>query len=99
MARKRAQKAPAAKERAFLFSLHDAAVWASIFCATLAAYWPALHGGPVWDDASHITSPALASWQGLARIWFHLGATQQYYPLLHSVFWAEHRIWGAAMPG
>ena len=22
------------------------------------------------------------------------GATQQYYPLLHSAFWVEHRLWG-----
>lgn len=98
MARKRptAGGKPAAWKNA---SLRDAAVWASIFCATAAAYWPALRGGPVWDDASHLTSPALASWQGLARIWFHLGATQQYYPLLHSAFWAEHRTWGGAMLG
>jgi tetratricopeptide (TPR) repeat protein len=53
----------------------------------------------VWDDSSHITGPALASWEGLARIWFHLGATQQYYPLLHSAFWAESRLWGGAMLG
>jgi tetratricopeptide (TPR) repeat protein len=37
--------------------------------------------------------------QGLWRIWFELGATQQYYPLLHSAFWLEHRIWGDAVLG
>jgi len=31
---------------------------------------------------------------GLGRIWFELGATQQYYPVLHSAFWIEHRLWG-----
>jgi 4-amino-4-deoxy-L-arabinose transferase-like glycosyltransferase len=30
----------------------------------------------------------------LYRIWFDLGATQQYYPLLHSAFWVEHKLWG-----
>ena len=79
--------------------MRDAAVWASIFCATLIAYWPALRGGLVWDDASHVTSPALQSVQGLWRIWFDLRATQQYYPLLHSAFWIEHRIWGDAVLG
>jgi len=90
---------PARKERTPGFRLQDAATWASIFCATLAAYWPALRGGLVWDDASHVTSPALASLHGLWRIWFDLSATQQYYPLLHSAFWMEHRIWGGAALG
>jgi tetratricopeptide (TPR) repeat protein len=58
-----------------------------------------LHGGLVWDDASHVTRPALASFHGLWRIWFDLGATQQYYPLLHTAFWMEHRIWGDAVLG
>src|SRR6185369_12767953 len=31
------------------------------------------------------------------RIWFDLGATQQYYPVTHSAFWIEHRVWGDAM--
>ena len=43
--------------------------------------------------------PALRSWHGLYRIWFDLGATQQYYPLLHSVFWIEHKFWGDATLG
>lgn len=70
-----------------------------IFCAALAAYWPALRGGVLWDDGSHITAPALRSLHGLWRIWFDLGATQQYYPLLHSAFWVEHRLWGDAVLG
>ena len=36
---------------------------------------------------------------GLGRIWFDLGATQQYYPVLHSAFWLEHRLWGDAAGG
>ena len=38
--------------------------------------------------------PELRSLGGLWRIWSELGATQQYYPLLHSAFWLEHRLWG-----
>jgi tetratricopeptide (TPR) repeat protein len=67
--------------------------------AALAAYWPALRGGLVWDDNAHVTAPALQSLHGLWRIWFSLGATQQYYPLLHSAFWLEHRLWGDAVLG
>jgi protein O-mannosyl-transferase len=61
---------------------------------TAAAYWPALRGGFVWDDDGHVTRPELQSLHGLARIWFEPGATQQYYPVLHSLFWVEHRLWG-----
>ena len=75
------------------------AVYASIFCATLIAYLPALHGTFLWDDDAHITRPDLQSLHGLWRIWFDLGATQQYYPFLHSAFWLEHRIWGDAALG
>ena len=70
-----------------------------IFAATLAAYWPALHGTLLWDDAGHITRPDLRSLAGLMRIWFEPGATQQYYPLLHSAFWLEHKLWGDATLG
>ena len=73
--------------------------WVLLFCATLIAYGPALRGEMVWDDNAHITSPSLRSLHGLWRIWFEPGATQQYYPLLHSAFWIEHRLWGDFMPG
>ncbi len=53
----------------------------------------------LWDDDGHITRPELRSWHGLWRIWFELGATQQYYPLLHSAFWVEHRLWGDSVLG
>jgi len=39
------------------------------------------------------------SLDGLRRIWFEIGATQQYYPLLHSAFWIEHLAWGDATVG
>ena len=67
--------------------------------APLIAYWPALRGGTLWDDSSHITAPDLQSLHGLWRIWFELGATQQYYPVLHSAFWIEHRLWGDSVLG
>jgi tetratricopeptide (TPR) repeat protein len=66
---------------------------------TLLAYLPVLHGGFLWDDNFHVTQPEMQSGEGLKRIWCELGSTQQYYPLLHTAFWAEHRLWGDAVVG
>src|SRR5688572_5259971 len=70
-------------------------VCALVFIAVFVAHGPALTGEFLWDDQpGHVTRPELRSLDGLRRIWFELGATQQYYPLLHSAFWLEHRLWG-----
>jgi tetratricopeptide (TPR) repeat protein len=76
-----------------------AAVFAVLLAATLVIYFPCLAGGLLWDDAGHVTNAELQSWPGLWRIWFEPGATQQYYPLLHSAFWLQHQLWGDATPG
>jgi len=70
-----------------------------LVAAVIFAYQPAWHGGFVWDDESHVTRPELRTLGGLARIWMQLGATEQYYPLVHSVFWVEHRLWGDSTLG
>jgi tetratricopeptide (TPR) repeat protein len=75
------------------------AMFALFAVVALAAYAPALKGEFLWDDLGHVTHPALQSWSGLLRIWFEPGTTQQYYPLLHSAFWFEHRLWGDATLG
>jgi tetratricopeptide (TPR) repeat protein len=67
---------------------------ALLFCATVLAYLPALSGDFIWNDSAYVTAPALRSLSGLIRIWTDLGATEQYYPLLHSFFWVQHRLWG-----
>ncbi len=74
--------------------LRATAACAAIFAAAFAAYVPAIRGGFIWDDDAHVTKAALRSVEGLGRIWFEIGATQQYYPVLHSAFWIEHRLWG-----
>jgi len=66
----------------------------ALVVVTLGVYAPAWHGGVLWDDKGHLTAPALQSLAGLWRIWFDLGATQQYYPAVHSAFWVMHRLWG-----
>ena len=69
-------------------------VLAGLLLITLAAYLPVWHGGMLWDDDAHLTRAGLRSLGGLWRIWFDLGATQQYYPVAHSAFWVMHRLWG-----
>ena len=68
----------------------------AIFAACLVVYAPALQAGFVWNDGDYVTAPALRTWAGLGRIWFKVGATEQYYPLLHSAFWLEFQGWGKA---
>lgn len=67
---------------------------AALVLVVLFAYQPAWHGGELWDDDGHITQPELRSADGLRRIWFEIGATQQYYPIVHSAFWLFHHLWG-----
>jgi tetratricopeptide (TPR) repeat protein len=70
-----------------------------ILLATLVAYLPALRGAVLWDDDANLTKPELQSAAGLYQIWAVPGATQQYYPLLHTAFWIEHKLWGDATIG
>jgi tetratricopeptide (TPR) repeat protein len=95
----RRDKAPLPKAHSPAIALRNAGRFALIFSATLLAYLPALRGGILWDDNMHLTRTDMRSLHGLWRIWFDLGATQQYYPLLHSAFWLEHRLWGDAVLG
>jgi tetratricopeptide (TPR) repeat protein len=70
-----------------------------LLIAVIFVYQPVWHGKPIWDDDAHLTPPGLRSSQGLARIWIEPGATQQYYPLVHSLFWVEYKLWGDSTPG
>jgi len=63
---------------------------------TFLAYSRVATAGLIWNDGDYVTQPRLRSLDGLRRIWCEPGATQQYYPVLHSVFWLEHRLWGGA---
>ncbi len=61
---------------------------------TLVVYSPIRHAGFIWDDDDYVTrNTTLSEPGGLARIWFKLGATPQYYPLVFSSFWIEHKLW------
>lgn len=60
---------------------------------TFLVYAPAWNGQPIWDDEIHITRPELRSLDGLTRIWTDPSAAPQYYPLLHTLFWLEYKLW------
>lgn len=67
---------------------------ALVFVLAFICYWPALNGEFLWDDDNYVTPEGLRSWRGLWLIWTEVLATQQYYPVLHTAFWIEHRLWG-----
>jgi len=73
--------------------------FALIYIGLVAVYWPALRGRLLWNDPDYVTRPELQALHGLSRIWLEPGATEQYYPLLHSAFWLEHRLWGETSLG
>ncbi len=75
-------------------NLRDLGLAALVICLTFGAYLPSLGGEFIWNDSDYVTAPALRSLAGLGAIWFRLGATEQYYPLLHSFFWVQHRLFG-----
>ncbi len=66
----------------------------AVVAVVFLVYQPAWHAGFIWDDDAHVTPPELRSWHGLWRIWFEVGAVQQYYPLLHTVSWLEYPLFG-----
>ena len=73
--------------------------YAGFLAVTLIAYYPSLHGTLLWDDEAHVTRPGLRDLHGLWAIWADPKATQQYYPLLNTAFWIEHKVWGDAVLG
>ena len=82
----------------WLFS-QDWFLWLILAAAIAISYHPAWNGRLIWDDQGHITRPDLRSFEGFREIWTKPGATQQYYPVVHSIFWLEYRLWGDATPG
>ena len=71
----------------------------ALIIVVFLAYQPAWRGGLLWDDDAHVTCPELRSCQGLWWIWSEPEVTLQYYPLLHTAFWVEHKLWGDSTLG
>jgi len=84
------------EESSFNITIDIQTLWRGLLLlvATFVSHWQAIGGGFIWDDDAHITRLDLRGVEGLWAIWTKLGATQQYYPLVHSFFWFEHLFWG-----
>jgi hypothetical protein len=82
---------------AYFRRAHSSALPLLVFAPAGACCWPALPGGQLWDDPAHLTRPGLRSWAGLGHVGT-VGVTQEYYPVLFSAFWLEHRLWGDSLP-
>jgi protein O-mannosyl-transferase len=76
-------------------ALNRDVLWGLLLAAaTFLVYQPAWNGKPVWDDDVHMTSQELRSLDGLAHLWTQPSKKVQYFPLVHTVFWVESRLWG-----
>lgn len=73
---------------------------AALAMIALTAHLPSLRCGFIWDDREYVTNNrTMLDLDGLKAIWFQPRATPQYYPLVLSSFWIEHRLWGLAPTG
>lgn len=65
-----------------------------LIAATIAAHYPAIRSGFIWDDNLSLYENALVKApDGLYRFWFTTEA-MDYWPLTSTMFWLEWRIWG-----
>ncbi|MFC1514923.1 tetratricopeptide repeat protein, partial [Candidatus Omnitrophota bacterium] len=67
---------------------------ALIIILSLGVYVSSLGNGFIWDDDQYLyDNPLVQDSQGLKDIWFSY-KTPQYYPLVFTTFWVEHKLWG-----
>jgi len=73
---------------------HAVAAAIAIVVATVAAYYPALGGGFIYDDTALLVyNPVIHASDGLWRIWFTTAAID-YWPVFNSALWLQWRLWG-----
>ncbi|MCC6579479.1 MAG: tetratricopeptide repeat protein [Phycisphaeraceae bacterium] len=92
----RRERLPLAKIIALIWNRRDISWLAPMLLVamTVATYMPAALCGYIWDDDYYVTeNKTLHDLQGLRRIWLEPGVVPQYYPLVHSTFWVEYRLW------
>lgn len=70
-------------------------ILALICVAAIVAYIPAMQAGYIWDDDAYVEeNMTLKTVGGILDIWFSPFSIPQYYPLVHTTFWIEYRLWG-----
>ena len=66
-----------------------------IAALALIAHGRGICNGFIWDDDAYVTAnETLRTVDGLRKIWLEPRATPQYYPLVHTTYWLEYRVWG-----
>ena len=69
---------------------------AAVMVLAVVGYAPSLNGEFLWDDHDNVAAnPMLHDLEGLYETWASPFANIQYYPITHTSFWLEHRIWGS----
>ena len=101
-----AAPAPAAPAGAAIPGVANRQALAALGLGLLAAavYLPAFSAGFVWDDEVFTDAAAVREWSGLWKIWFAFSPRAipnegHYWPLVHTTFWIEHKLWGFAPAG
>ena len=104
--RRAAAPAPAAPTGAASPGVANRQALAALGLGLLAAavYLPAFSAGFVWDDEVFTDAAAVREWSGLWKIWFAFSPRAipnegHYWPLVHTTFWLEHKLWGFAPAG
>jgi tetratricopeptide (TPR) repeat protein len=70
---------------------------ATLLVMTVAAYYPSLSGGFVWDDLSLVATPGFKTTAGLFSFWalpVKNPLEEHYWPVTYTAFWLQHRVWG-----
>lgn len=63
--------------------------------AAVLVYGRTIFAGFIWDDDFYVwNNPTLTTLSGIFDIWFRPLSIPQYYPLVHTTYWLEYRLWG-----
>ncbi|PYL15041.1 MAG: hypothetical protein DME30_12130, partial [Verrucomicrobia bacterium] len=71
----------------------------ALIVLTVCAYQPAWRGTPIMDDDQHLIAAQAKSIDGLMRLWTAPNTTQQYHPVVDTVFWIGKNVWDDSMLG
>ena len=70
---------------------------ATLVLLAVAAHFPVLSGGFVWDDRAFLDAAPVQEPGGIWRIWFaprEIEGEGHYWPLTYTTFWLERLAWG-----